>query len=151
MTSQVTQGPTGSSRPVAAPVALVTEYLAPVTGRSVAAQVGTALAVVTGLWVAISPWFLTLQAGGHNATANNLIVGLAVAALGVFGVSGIRGFLGTEVGSLLLGIWLIISPFILAATYTIQASMYWSNIWAGAIIAILSMASMAMLRRARTE
>ena len=42
-----------------------------------------ALAMLTGLWVAISPWFITLQYTGSNATTVNLISGLAVAAVGV--------------------------------------------------------------------
>jgi SPW repeat len=109
---------------------------------------GLALAMLAGLWVAISPWFVMLQAGGgRNATASNLIVGLAVAALGLFAISGVRGFLGLEVGKVLLGIWMIISPFILAVTYPIQAPMYWSNIWSGAVIAVLALASLASMRR----
>src|SRR6266566_4207988 len=78
-----------------------------------------------------SPWFLVLQHGGNNAAASNLIVGVAIVALGLFAVSGSRGFLGLEVGSLIAGVWLIISPFILNAHYTITPSMFWSNIFAG--------------------
>jgi hypothetical protein len=52
------------------------------------------------------------------------------------------------VGSGLLGIWLIISPFILSAKFSIQAPMYWSNIWAGALITLLALAALAGLRPA---
>ena len=152
MTSQVTPHTASNGTAVTALGGLATEYLAPPTRRSMAAQVTAVLGMLTGLWVAISPWFLMLQApGARNATASNLIIGLAVAGLGLFGVCGIRGFLGMEVGSLLLGIWLIVSPFILDAKFAIQAPMYWSNIWAGAIIALLALGSLAALRRARGE
>ena len=35
------------------------EYVLPATGRGVAAQAAAALGLLTGLWVAISPQFLT--------------------------------------------------------------------------------------------
>ena len=69
------------------------------------AQVAAVLGALAGVWIAISPWFLTLGRG----TATDLIVGLVVAALGAFGIAGRRGFLGLQVGSLLLGIWSAVS------------------------------------------
>jgi hypothetical protein len=124
--------------------------MVPLTRRSLSAQVTAMLAVVAGLWVAISPWFLALQAPvARNSTANDLVIGLAVAAVGLFAIAGARGFMGLEMGSLLLGIWLIISPFILATKFTIDTPMYWSNIWSGGLIAVLALASLAGLRRAR--
>ena len=77
------------------------EYTTPPTGRSAAAQVARALGTLAGVWVAISPWFLTL---GRRETANDLIVGLVVAALGLFGLAGVRGFTGLLTGSALAGI-----------------------------------------------
>jgi hypothetical protein len=152
MMSHVTQRTAANGNGATVPVAVTAEYTAPPTRRSVSAQMTAVLSMLAGFWVAISPWFLVLQApGARNATANDLIVGLAVAALGVFAVSGVRGFMGMEMGSLLLGIWLIISPFILNAKFAIQAPMYWSNIWAGAIIALLALASLAGLRRASSS
>ena len=44
------------------------------------AQLAATAGMLTGLWAAISPWFLTLHAPrGGNATANDLIIGLASA------------------------------------------------------------------------
>jgi hypothetical protein len=123
------------------------DYLAPTNSRSMLAQVTGTLGILAGLWVAISPWFLVLQHGGNNAAASNLIVGLAVAALGLFAVSGSRGFSGLEAGSLLAGIWLILSPFILDQKYAITTSMYWSNIVAGAVIAAIGLAALGETRR----
>jgi len=123
------------------------DYLAPASSRSVLAQVTGAFGMLTGLWVAISPWFLVLQHGGSNAAVSNLIVGAAIVALGLFAVSGSRGFLGLEVGSLIAGIWLIISPFILNAHYTITPSMFWSNIVAVAVVAVFGLAALGETRR----
>jgi hypothetical protein len=128
---------------------LVTEYQAPATRRGLAAQTIAMLTVLAGVWVAISPWFLVLQAPtAGNAAAADLIVGLAAAALGLFAICGARGFMGLQAANSLLGIWLILTPFILAAKFNIAAPMYWSNIWAGGVITVLSLASLATLRRA---
>ena len=149
MTSHMTQRTAANGAPMAAPRLFSTEYQAPATLRSLAAQVTAMLAMLAGLWVAISPWFLVLQVpSAANAAVVDLIVGLAVAALGLFAICGARGFMGLQAASCLLGIWLIIAPFILAAKLGITAPMYWSNIWAGGIIAVLSLASLATLRRA---
>lgn len=123
------------------------EYEAPPTGRSAAAQVAAALSTLAGVWVAISPWFLTL---GRRETATDLIVGLVVAAFGMFGLAGVRGFTGLMAGSALAGIWLIISPFILAAAFAVRAPMYWSNGFGGFAIIVFALASLAGLRRRAT-
>ena len=132
--------PGGAAR--VAPDSYNREYVAP-TGRSGMAQVTAVLGVLAGLWVAISPWFLTL---GNRGTANDLIVGLAVAALGAFAAAGARGFLGLQAGSLLLGIWLVISPFILASTFAVKSAMYWSNGFGGLAVILFALAALAGLR-----
>lgn len=124
------------------------DYLAPTNSHSVLAQATATLGMAAGLWVAISGWFLVLQNGGNNAEITNLIVGLAVVALGLFALSGSRGFHGLQVGSLLAGVWLIISPFILDAKFAIAAPMYWSNDFAGALIVVIGLAALAETWRA---
>lgn len=112
--------------------------------RGTTAQLAAVLVMVTGLWVAISPWFLTLQTPlSGNATANNLIIGLAAASAGILAIGRFQGQAGLPAATMLAGIWLIISPFILAAKFAITASMYWSNIWAGAVIVAASLAVFA--------
>ncbi len=123
------------------------EYAAPPTARSATAQVAATLSTLAGVWVAISPWFLTL---GRRGTANDLIVGLVVAAFGMFAMAGVRGFTGLLTGSALAGIWLIISPFILAARFAVGAPMYWSNGFGGLAVLILALAGLASLRRHAT-
>ncbi|MGH3125068.1 MAG: SPW repeat protein [Streptosporangiaceae bacterium] len=108
-------------------------------------------AMLTGLWVAISPWFLTLQASrGANAAVNNLIIGLSVAGLCLLMMGGVRNVEGLETAGLLAGVWLIISPFILDAKVPTTASMYWSNIWSGAIVIVImaALTALAVLARA---
>lgn len=119
------------------------EYAPPATVRAAAAQASAVLALLTGIWVALSPWFLTLQHGGTNATVVNLISGLAVAGVGAFALASPRGFAGLQLGSAILGVWLIILGPILSQKYTIADSMFWSNSWAGGLLIVLAAVGLA--------
>src|SRR3984893_18183626 len=114
-----------------------------------ATQLAVTAGLLAGPWGAISPWFLTLQARGGNATANDLIIGLAVAALAVLAVvkaGGGRGMIRLQAASAVVGVWLIISPFTLAAKVPITAAMYWSNAWSGAVIIVLALGALTLGR-----
>jgi SPW repeat len=129
------------------------EYALPATASSMGAQTTAVLALLTGLWVAVSPWFLTLQSSGTNANFVNLISGLAVAGVGVFALVSPRGFAGLELGSALLGVWLIIAGPILSQKHPIADSMFWSNSWAGGVLIALAatgLAAVALRRPARS-
>ena len=121
------------------------EYALSATGSVLAAQMSAVLAVLTGVWVALSPWFLTLQQGGTNANVVNLISGLAVAGVGAFALANPRAFASLQVGSALLGVWLIIAGPILNHERPIADSMYWSNSWAGGALIVLAAASLAAI------
>jgi len=107
------------------------EYGLPATMTDLGAQVFAVLGLLTGVWVALSPWLITLQYSGNNATIVNLVSGLAVAGLGAFALISARGFAGLQLGTALLGVWLIIAGPILSQKYSIADPMYWSNSWAG--------------------
>jgi hypothetical protein len=125
------------------------EYLLPATRRAVGAQAAAAFGLLTGLWVALSPLFLTLQhGGGINAAAADVIAGLVVAGIGTFALVSRRGFPGLQFTSLVLGVWVLISSFILDAKFSIAAPMYWSNTWSGVVLVILALAGLATLRPA---
>ena len=101
---------------------------------------------MAGLWIALSPSFITLQHGGGNAAVANLIAGLAVAAVGAAALAGLPGFAGLQFASALLGVWAIISPFILDAKFSIATPMYWSNIFSGGYLVVLALAGLATVR-----
>jgi hypothetical protein len=140
--------PGDGSAQAAVTISAVTEYLLPTTMRGIATQAVAALGVLTGLWIALSPSFITLQHGGGNATVANLIAGLAVAAVGAASLAGPRGYAGLQFASVLLGVWVIIFPFILDAKFSIAAPMYWSNILSGGYLVVLALAGLATVRRA---
>jgi SPW repeat len=141
-----------SAQAVTASAPGLTEYALPATSRDIGAQASAVLALLTGVWVALSPWFLTLQNAGTNANTVNLISGLAVAGLGAFALISPRGFAGLQVGTLLLGAWLIIAGPVLSQKFSITDSMFWSNSWAGGVLialAAVGLAAVAMRRPAR--
>jgi SPW repeat len=146
---------TGTSTPAPAVMAAApgpAEYGLPATSRDLGAQASAVLGLLTGLWVAVSPWFITLQNTGTNATTVNLISGLAVAGVGVLALASPRGFAGLQVTNLLLGVWLIIAGPILSQKNPIADSMFWSNGWAGGVliaVAVIGLAAAAMRRPAR--
>ncbi len=128
------------------------EYGLPATVSDLGAQVFAALGLLTGVWVALSPWLITLQYTGNNATIVNLVSGLAVAGVGTFLLVGPRGFAGLQLGMALLGVWLIIAGPILNQKHPIADPMYWSNSWAGGVliaVAAAGLAAVAMRRPAR--
>ena len=127
---------------VPAAAAVSDGYPLPATWRGAGAQAAAALGMLTGLWVALSPWFITLQHAGGNAAAVNLISGLAVAAVGAFALAGPRGFAGLQSGRALLGVWLIIAGPILSSKFTIADPMFWSNSLAGGVLIVLAAAGL---------
>jgi SPW repeat len=143
----------GASTPaVTAAAPGLTEYAFPATSRDIGAQASAVLGLLTGVWVALSPWFLTLQNTGTNANTVNLISGLAVAGVGALALLSPRGFAGLQVGSALLGVWLILAGPILSQKFSIADPMFWSNSVAGGVliaVAALGLTAVAMRRPAR--
>jgi len=57
---------------------------------------------LTGLVAAVSAWVLALATSQlRNATVSDLIIGLAVAAVGLLVITGLRGLTGLQAASLL--------------------------------------------------
>jgi hypothetical protein len=127
-------------------------YRLPASLSDLGAQVFGVLGLLTGVWVALSPWFMTLQPTGNNATIVNLVSGLAVAGVGAAALASPRGFAGLQLGAALLGVWLIIAGPILSYKHPIADAMFWSNSWAGGfliVVALAGLAAAAMRRPAR--
>jgi hypothetical protein len=129
------------------------EYALPATSRGIGAQASAVLGLLTGVWVALSPWFITLQNTGTNATTVNLISGLAVAGVGALALASSHGFAGLQFGNALLGVWLIVAGPILSQKHPVADPMFWSNSWAGGVLialAAVGLAAVAMRRTARS-
>jgi hypothetical protein len=102
--------------------------------------------LVTGLWVAISPWVCNFG-GGNRTQVNDLIVGLAIAVAALASLTAVRGVTELGVVQAIGGIWLIVSAFILAAHTTAGTGWYWSNIIAGIVAIVFGGAAAAPMSR----
>ncbi len=107
-----------------------------------AAQAVTGLMFLTGLYIAISAWVVGFN-GYPTLTANNLVVGtaLAVLALGFASMYGrIHGIVWVAP---LIGAWMIITPWVVRGDVAHPATI-WSNVVAGAVTLLLGLGSMAL-------
>jgi formate hydrogenlyase subunit 4 len=94
------------------------------------------LNILLGIWVIISP-FVVQFAQLPAAMWNNVIVGIIIAVLAIIRTSVPRQP-GWSWVNVILGIWMIISPFVLGAMTT---AILWNNIILGIVIAIVASGS----------
>lgn len=71
-----------------------------------------------------------------------MIAGLVTAALGVFARVSRRGFPGIQFGTLVLGVWVPISSFVLNMKYSMATPMFWSNSWSGSVLVLAGLATL---------
>jgi hypothetical protein len=94
------------------------------------------LNIVLGIWVIISPFALAFGVF-PRAMWNNVATGAAIVLLAIIRASTPQQP-GWSWANTILGIWLIISPFVLA--FVMPAAL-WNNIILGIIIAIVALAN----------
>jgi formate hydrogenlyase subunit 4 len=92
--------------------------------------------VLLGIWVIISPFVVQFT---HQTAAmwNNVIIGIIIALLALIRTSTPRQ-IGWSWANVILGIWMIISPFALG---TMTTAILWNNIILGIVIAIIASAN----------
>lgn len=113
-----------------------------------AAQVITGSMFLTGLYIAISAWVVGFTRF-PTLTANNLIVGIALAVLALGFASMYGRVHGIVWVAPLLGIWTIIAPWIISGDVA-HTSTIWSNVVAGTLALLLGLGSMMLgMRRNR--
>jgi len=89
--------------------------------------------IVLGIWVIISP-FVVQFTRFPAAMWNNVIVGIVIAILAIIRTS-VPGQTGWSWVNVILGIWMIISPFALGAMTT---GILWNNVILGIVIALIA-------------
>ena len=102
------------------------------------------LILLAGVYAAISPWVVHFSGGAPFLAVNNLIVGITVGLIGL-GLTLIpeRMFrLAWVIAP--LGVWLLISPWVVTATHGARAGIVWNNCWVGAVTAVLGLAAMGL-------
>jgi SPW repeat-containing protein len=105
--------------------------------ESMSAHVTFGLTLLTGLYVAASPWIVGFSATRQLAPCD-LIAGIAVAVMAYGFATALDRTHGMTWTLPVLGVWLIVSPWILPGL-TLTAGMIWSNVIAGAVLACLGL------------
>jgi SPW repeat len=99
------------------------------------------LNLLIGIWLILSPFVLAAFAHLQNARSNNVIVGILVAVIGLVGAARMAHS-GWSWFNVLLGIWLIASPFVLG--FSGVAVAMWHNIIAGVVVTLLALTRSAV-------
>lgn len=115
--------------------------------ESMSAHVTFGLALLTGLYVAASPWLVGFSATGSLATSD-LIAGIAAAFLAYGFATALDRAHGLTWTMPVLGVWVVASPWILQGV-TLTAGMMWSNVVAGALLTLLGLNAAYFGRRTR--
>ena len=92
--------------------------------------------ILLGIWVIVAP-FVLASALFSAAIWNNIATGAAVAILALIRTSMPRQS-GWSWGNVILGIWLLISPFVLGFA---APRLLWNNIILGIIIALVGISN----------
>lgn len=115
--------------------------------ESMSAHVTFGLALLTGLYVAASPWLVGFGATGSLATSD-LIVGIAAAFLAYGFATALDRAHGLTWTMPVLGLWVVVSLWILPGV-ALTAGMMWSNIVAGVLMTVLGLNATYFGRRTR--
>lgn len=105
------------------------------------------LMLLAGLYAAISPWVVHFRATNAELAANNLIIGIALAAFGLgLGMAGERMYQLSWTCAV-LGAWMIVSPWVVTIGHSPTSGMIWNNVVIGAIVCAMGLlaAGMGML------
>jgi hypothetical protein len=103
------------------------------------------MVLLAGLYAAISPWVVHFGPANPNLLINNLVLGIALAVIGMgltlapermFRLSGVVAA---------IGVWLIISPWVVTVGHHPTAGMIWNNVVIGGICCALGLVAVAMV------
>ncbi|MER5866030.1 SPW repeat protein [Kitasatospora sp. NPDC002040] len=106
------------------------------------AQAVEALAMVTGLFLAISPWVIGFS-GSSELTVSNLIIGLAFTAMMAGYGSAYERTHARAWAATLLGAWTIVSPWLVAGPDAVRRTIL-TNVITGGLMVCLGLAAVSM-------
>lgn len=98
-------------------------------------RAASGLNVLAGLWLVISPWALGF-ATVESAVWNSVMLGLAVAIISMMRVAAPLRYEGLNWLNFVLGVWLILSPFLL--NFGGLESAMWNTLITGLAVLILA-------------
>ncbi|MFJ5998712.1 SPW repeat protein [Streptomyces sp. NPDC092370] len=104
-------------------------------GRDVALVDGPVF--LLGLYCAASPWIVHYTASQPSLVAHNLIMGIAIGLLALGFTRAPERMYGLSWAMCALGVWMIVSPWIVGESP--DAGVVWNNIIIGALAVILGL------------
>jgi hypothetical protein len=105
--------------------------------ESMSAHLTFGLVLLTGLYVAASPWIVGFSATTQLATCD-VLAGIAVAFLAYGFATSLDRAHGMTWTLPVLGVWVIVSPWVVHGVAP-SAGMIWSNVVAGALLTFLGL------------
>jgi hypothetical protein len=105
--------------------------------ESMSAHLTFGLVLLTGLYVAASPWIVGFSATTQLATCD-VLAGIAVAFLAYGFATSLDRAHGMTWTLPVLGVWVIVSPWVVHGV-ALSAGMIWSNVVAGALLTFLGL------------
>jgi uncharacterized membrane protein SirB2 len=106
------------------------------------------LLLLAGLWLAISASVVQFRDSAPNLAQSNLIVGIAIAAVGLGMAIWPRAMQSLSLATVLIGAWVVVSPWVIQRS-SLPVGSYLSNIITGGVIALLGLASAGIVLTAR--
>ncbi|WP_159672363.1 SPW repeat protein [Streptomyces mexicanus] len=110
------------------------------SGRGIALE---GLIVLSGLYAAISPWVVHFFPQS-DITVNSLLVGITIGLIGLGTALAPERMFRMGWALAPLGVWLIISPWVVTAAHTARAGIIWNNVCLGAVVTLLGLAAMGL-------
>lgn len=100
--------------------------------------------LLTGLYAAISPWVVHFSTSNPDLRTNNLIVGLMIAVYGLGLTLAPERMTRLGWACAAMGVWMIISPWVVTIGHSPTHGMIWNNVVIGAVALILGAGSSAI-------
>ena len=112
------------------------------------AQFADGLVFLTGLYLAISPWVVGFN-GMRSMAANDLITGVALALIGAGLASAYGRTHGMAWVAPIVGIWTIITPWVIRGGVAATAGTIANNVATGAVAVVVGLAAMSVATLSR--
>lgn len=101
--------------------------------------------LLAGLYFAISPWVVHFSGTSPNLMVNNLVLGIAIALLGIGLTTAPRRMYSLCWAMSAIGVWMIISPWVVARGPDV--GMIVNNVVVGAITCLFGLIAAGMVMR----
>lgn len=105
--------------------------------------------LLTGLYFAISPWVVHFSGARPDLTVNNLVLGIAIALLGLGLTSAPRRMYSLSWAMSAIGVWMIISPWVVIRSPDVGIIVNQTIV--GGITCLLGLVAAAVVIRSALE